>query len=154
MAMAQTPHVELVAMAPSGETFIARDPEGVLLLFAPTGPAVAIDDATVDRAVAAGFDRVEASFGSWRELDRERQRRAGLLRRDVQVDVTSWDVERVRRTLARMEGWVDEGRTTGARRVLHELLRAAPARRAGPLPRGRGGPGRAPPAACGLVRGD
>ncbi len=116
--------IALVAMAPSGETFIARDADGVLRLYAPARPAHAVDGKTVERALLAGFDRVEKSFASWAELDAERQRRAGPVRSDVRADVTTWDAARTRRALSSIASWIAEGRVASARRVLHEVLRA------------------------------
>lgn len=116
--------ITLVAMAPSGETFIARDADGVLRLYAPARPPEGVDDETVERALLAGFDRVEKSFASWAELNAERQRRAGLIRRDVRADVTTWDAARTRRAFSQIASWIVAGRVTSARRVLQELLHA------------------------------
>jgi hypothetical protein len=114
----------LVAMAPSGETFLARDAEGALLLFPPGRPPEQVDDEVAERAVLAGFVRVDMPFASWVALDQERQRRAGSVVRDFAVDVTTWDVARLRRALPALETWIEQGRTGPARTVLHQLLRA------------------------------
>jgi hypothetical protein len=125
MSRRSTPRlITLVAMAPSGETFIARDADGVVRLYAPARPAHAVDGETVERALLAGFNRVEMCFASWPELDAERQRRAGLIRRDVRADLTTWDAARTRRAFSQLASWIVAGRVTSARRVLQELLHA------------------------------
>ena len=71
--------IALLAMAPSGETYMVRDEFGRTWLIQPPGagdPRV-IEPDVVELAVARhGFDRIDRDFPSWSDLDRFRQARA------------------------------------------------------------------------------
>ncbi len=119
-----TRRVELVAMAPSGETFVARDGAGVLRLYSPAQAPRVVEEEIVERAILAGFDRVGESFTTWAELESARQRRASVLAPSLTTDVSDWDDNRVARALGVVNTWITDGKIAAARRVLYELLRA------------------------------
>ena len=116
----------LVAMAPSGETFITRDSGGRLWLHQPEGAggAGSIDEARARRAVADhGFEPVDREFADWASLDEFRQQQAAQVTPAVVVEVDAFDLEDVDRLLAVGRDWKDEGDLTGAWRLVVELLR-------------------------------
>ena len=116
----------LVAMAPSGETFITRDSGGRLWLHQPEGAGGAgpIDEASAKRAVADhGFEPVDREFADWASLDDFRQQRAARVTPAVVVDVDAFDLDDIHRLLAVGREWKDEGDLTGAWRLVRELLR-------------------------------
>ncbi len=118
--------VTLVAMPPSGETFLARDSEGVLWLIRPPGAGgpQRADEEVVEIATARhGFERIEQDFAGWEALDAERQRRAGL-RAPAEIDVEAFDATDVDRVLAIADRWRREGDVERPRRVAHRLLEA------------------------------
>ena len=91
----------LVAMAPSGETFITRDSSGRLWLHQPEGAGGAgpIDETSAMRAVADhGFEPVDRQFADWASLDDFRPRRAAQATPAVVVDINAFDLEDVDRT--------------------------------------------------------
>jgi len=118
--------VTLVAMPPSGETFIARDAQGVLWLVAPPGaggPEVITDD-VMTRAIADhGFDVVDEQCANWAELDDVRQRRTGTIDGPV-LEVERYDAVDVRRVLTTIERLRTDNKVGRARRIAHVLLRA------------------------------
>src|SRR4051794_9434772 len=116
----------LVAMAPSGETFITRDSGGRLWLHQPEGAGGAgpIDQESALRAVADhGFEPLDREFADWASLDDFRQERAAQVTPAVVVNVNAFDLEDVDRLLAVGRDWKDEGDLTGAWRLVRELLR-------------------------------
>ena len=120
-------HVTLVAMPPSGEVFLVRDFDDVLWLISPPGAGgpERVDDEVVERALTDhGFELIDESFAGWEQLDRERQRRAGIGAPVARVDVDGFDVEDVERVLHTAERWRARGQTLRARRIAHRLLDA------------------------------
>jgi len=118
--------VTLVAMAPSGETFVTREANGRVWLHQPEGAGGAgpIDEATVARAVTDhGFDRIEQDFDGWAALDAFRQERAALVTPPVVVDRDALDLDDVEEMVAVARRWVDEGDGARARRLAFALLR-------------------------------
>ncbi len=127
--MAERSHngLTLVAMPPSGETFVVRDQEGELLLVHPPGAGEPerIDEATVRRSLSeGGFVRIDERFESWAALDAERQRRAALARRGTDVALDQLDASDVERLLRTATRWCRAGRVPSARRLAQQLLRA------------------------------
>jgi len=123
--------ITLMAMAPSGETYLARDRVGRIWLIQPLGagePEV-VDASVVDRAVAhGGFDKVEEAFDSWEALDRFRQERAALAVPDVVVDRERLDIDDVDEMLVVVRRWIDGSEPARARRATIALLRLPVAR--------------------------
>ena len=118
--------IALLAMAPSGETYLARDHIGRIWLMPPRGagePEV-VDVDVVDRAIAyGGFDQIDEEFDSWPDLDRFRQERAALVVPDVIVDRDRLDAEDVCEMVAVVRRWIDDGERGQARRATFALLR-------------------------------
>lgn len=119
--------IALLAMAPSGESFLARDQSGTTWLVHPpgAGDAEVVSGEIVDEAVRQGWDRVEQTFTSWAQLDNARQVRVAATGRQGRVDVSRFDGEDVRRVLAVVDSWQRSGEVIRARRALHRLLQDA-----------------------------
>jgi hypothetical protein len=123
--------ITLLAMAPSGETYLARDRGGRIWLIQPLGAGEneVVDTDLVERAVAdGGFDRIDAQFNSWEELDRFRQERAALVVPDIVVDRDRLDAEDVDEMLAVVRKWIDGGERARARRATFAFLKLPIAR--------------------------
>lgn len=132
--MDHTRAITLVSMAPSGETFIARDRSGRLWLYQPEGAGGAgpIDEALAERAVADhGFDHVDRGFATWADLDQFRQEQAARVTPDVMIDRDGFDRHDVERLLGVAKRWIARGEGHLARRLVTELLRV-PAVRSDP----------------------
>lgn len=118
--------ISLLAMAPSGETYLARDAFGRVWLMQPRGagePEI-VDPSLVDKAVAyGGFDRVDEAFDSWADLDRFRQGRVAMIIPEVAVDTDRLDCDDVDEMLTIALRWVDDGEPQRARRAALALLR-------------------------------
>lgn len=118
----------LVAMAPSGETFISTtSTRGPWLHVAPgaqgAGP---IEPADVDRAVADhGFIRVDRAFATWTELDDDRNRRAAEAIAPVEIDVDELDRDDIDELLGVAERWLGQHERARAGRLVTRLLRAS-----------------------------
>lgn len=118
--------IVLLAMAPSGETFFARDSSERVWLIQPegAGPPRTVDDRLVQRAVADhGFERVEREFSTWPELDDFRQALATRVTPDQIIDRDAFDLEDLRLLIDVAQRWVAEGEGRRARRLALELLR-------------------------------
>lgn len=127
MSVASSRSVTLVAMPPSGEVFIVRDHDGAQWLVQPPGAGdpELVTDKVVERAVIDhGFDRIEESFETWKHLDADRQRRAGIGHTAMHVDVERFDAEDVRQMMRAMRRCRQRGEIPRAVRVAHRLLRA------------------------------
>lgn len=113
-------------MAPSGETFLARDRRGQVWLYQPVGagePRV-VDEALTQRAIADhGFDRVDQEFETWQALDAYRRAHAVPLGPNVQLDRDDLDRENVERFLGVAQRWVAGGEARRARKLVLRLLR-------------------------------
>ena len=123
--------ITLLAMAPSGETYLARDRFGKVWLFQPVGAGetTEVDAGLVERAVAfGGFDRIDEHFDSWDELERFRQVRAALVVPDVVVDPERLDGDDVTEMLVVATRWRDAGEPVRAQRAVLALLRLPIAR--------------------------
>lgn len=123
--------ITLLAMAPSGETFLARDRFGKVWLFQPVGAGetAEVDAGLVERAVAfGGFDRIDEQFDSWEELHQFRQDRAALVVPDVVVDSDRLDDRDVTEMLDVATRWRDAGEPVRAQRAVLALLRLPVAR--------------------------
>ncbi len=113
--------IMLIAMAPSGETFITRDGNGRVWLHQPEGAGGAgpIADAVAERAVADhGFDRIDEEFETWAALDEFRQARAARVTPAVIVDRNALDLDDVERLLGVGKRWRAEGQGARARRLV------------------------------------
>jgi len=125
-------NIALLAMAPSGETYMVRDEIGRLWLMQPPGagdPRV-IEADVVEVAVARhGFDRVDRDFTSWSDLDDFRQARAASATPPLPVKERPLDLDDVERLFRVVRRWADQGQIPGARRAAFTLL-AAPVVRA------------------------
>jgi len=102
----------LLAMASSGDTYLARDPAGLIWLFQPLGagePRVVELDA-VERAVAFhGFDPIDREFPTWADLDDFVEEQAARTAPDATIDRQSMDLADVERLLAVVAAWAEEG---------------------------------------------
>jgi len=118
--------ITLLAMAPSGETFIVRHPNGQVWLIQPAGAGEPelVDEEVVARAVADhGFHRLDEEFESWADLDDFRQRRAAEVTPEVIVDRDALDLDDVRQFLDAGRRWVADGEGPLALSLALELLR-------------------------------
>jgi len=118
--------ITLLAMAPSGETFITRHGRGRVWLHQPEGAGGAgpIADTVVERAVADhGFDRIDQDFETWAALDEFRQARAARVTPPVVVDRDALDLDDVRWLIGVGERWRAKGEGARARRLVLELMR-------------------------------
>ncbi|HVF13722.1 MAG TPA: hypothetical protein VM942_03935 [Acidimicrobiales bacterium] len=124
--------IALLAMAPSGETYMVRDEFGRTWLIQPPGagdPRV-IEPDVVELAVARhGFDKIDQDFPSWSDLDRFRQARAASAAPPLAVEARPLDLDDVERLFRVVRRWADQGEVHCARRAVFALL-AAPAVRA------------------------
>lgn len=124
--------ITLLAMAPSGETYLARDRAERVWLFQPIGagePEI-VDPSLVGRAVAhGGFDRVDRDFESWDDLDRFLNDRASLVVQEFVRDPSELDSHDVARLLAVARSWMDDGHHRRATQTALALL-SLPAARA------------------------
>jgi len=115
----------LVAMAPSGETFISRSKRHGLWIHLPpgaggTGP---LDAASADRAVADhGFIQIDRDFDTWDQLEGFRQEEAAKFAPPVVIDPADLDDEDVREMLEVARRWMVEGEASQSRRLLLRLL--------------------------------
>ncbi len=128
--------ITLLAMAPSGETFLARDERGQVWLYQPLGAGAPeiVSESLVERAVADhGFDRIDQSFASWQALDEFRQRRAIRLAERVTVDRDALTLDDVERLLKVAHRWLQDGETGRASRLLTSLLRLPSVRADAPM---------------------
>ncbi|MBE2318438.1 hypothetical protein DVA67_020825 [Solirubrobacter sp. CPCC 204708] len=121
----------LVAMPPSGETYIARDDHGVLWLITPPGVPgpERIDTVVLRRAVAEhGFERIDRVCDSWADVDRARQELATTLELPQRDELEEFDAEDLRRVLRHAARMHVQGDVLRPRRVAHSLLRAPAAK--------------------------
>jgi hypothetical protein len=119
----------LLAMAPSGETFLVRDRQQTIWLVLPPGaglPQQASSEDVDDAVAGHGWDRIEREYPSWADLDAGRQQLVASRGPQARVDVSRFDAEDVRRVLGVVAGWRQGGDIVRARRVLHRLQREAP----------------------------
>jgi hypothetical protein len=119
----------LLAMAPSGETFLVRDRQQTIWLVLPPGAGLPQQASSedVDEAVARhGWDRIEREYASWSDLDSGRQQLVASHGPQPRVDVSRFDAADVRRVLGVVADWRQRGDAVRGRRVLHRLLREAP----------------------------
>ncbi|HJQ03106.1 MAG TPA: hypothetical protein VJ851_16035 [Jatrophihabitans sp.] len=119
----------LLAMAPSGETFLVRDRQGTVWLVLPPGaglPQQASGQDVEDAVARHGWNRIDREYTSWSELDAGRQQLVVSRGAQARVDVSGFDAEDVRRVLGVISGWRQRGDAVRGRRVLHKLLREAP----------------------------
>jgi hypothetical protein len=119
----------LLAMAPSGETFLVRDRQRTIWLVLAPGaglPQQATDQDVDDSIIRHGWNRIDREFNSWSDLDAGRQQLVSSRGPRVQVDVSRFDAEDVRRVLAVVSNWRQRGDGVRGRRLLHRLLREAP----------------------------
>jgi hypothetical protein len=117
--------IALLAMAPSGETYMARDPFGRVWLLQPPGAGepLVIDASVVDAAVGKhGFERVDREFTSWAELDRFRLEMASLTTRLPAAEARPLDLEDVARLFGVVRRWAAGGETSRARQASFALL--------------------------------
>ncbi len=92
----------LLAMAPSGDTYLARDPGGLVWLLQPVvdGESQIVEPDTAERAVAThGFERIDRTFPSWRDLDDFVEEQAARSAPGIDLDPAALDVDDVRRLL-------------------------------------------------------
>src|SRR5437588_3073505 len=118
--------ITLLAMAPSGETFFARDRSGRVWLYQPLGAGApeVVDEDLAERAIADhGFDRIGQGFRTWQALDDFRQVHAERLAPRVKLDRNDLDLDDVARFLAVAQRWATEGEGPRARKLLLRLLR-------------------------------
>jgi hypothetical protein len=117
--------VTLVAMPRSGETFLARDAFGTLWLYPPegAGESMVVDESAIEEAVRRhDWDRIDATFDTWEELDADRQRRAAELAPFRDLGIADYDSVDVHRLVDGARTFAQEGDHVAARTVLHRLL--------------------------------
>lgn len=118
--------ITLLAMAPSGETFFARDQFDRVWLYQPrgAGPPAVVSEPVVERAVVAhGFERMEVAFPTWQALDEFRHEQAVNLAPLVDFDQDAIDLDDVLRLVTVGRRWIDEGEGVRARKLVLRLLR-------------------------------
>lgn len=118
--------ITLLAMAPSGETFFARDQFDRVWLYQPLGagePKV-VAERDVERAVTAhAFERFEREFPTWQALDDFRHEHALNLAPLVVSDDDELDLDDVERLSDVARRWISEGKGVQARKLVLRLLR-------------------------------
>ena len=113
----------LVAMAPSGETYISFTPDRGYWLHVPVGARGAgpINESMVEQAVALhGFERLGVDVGTWEELKQAVEEHTTP---PPEIEDATFDAVDVREMLHVARQWAAEGEGDRARRLVVELLK-------------------------------
>jgi hypothetical protein len=122
--------LRLVAMARSGEALIIRAAGDRLLLYraAGLGGTASLSAEDAERVIAAaGFDRIDADFADWAELDEFRTERVRTLLPPLADDLDTMTIADVTPLVDLAERWLKEGRTPAAAALARRLLDDVPA---------------------------